>query len=62
MDNKFVVHERSAFTPVKVAPVTLAPSPPIKSLDDFKHERSQKKNAFAFIKQMFQVPKISHIK
>ena len=48
MDKNFVVHERSAFTPfaVKVAPH--------KPVDDFKNERSQKKNAFAFIKRMFQ--------
>jgi hypothetical protein len=52
MDKNFVVHERSAFTPfhVKVAPITSK---------DFKNERSQKKNAFAFIKRMFQPPKIN---
>jgi hypothetical protein len=58
MDKNFVVHERSAFTPfaVKVAPVvTLAPSAPIKSVDDFKNNRSQKKNAYAFIKKLFTV-------
>ncbi len=45
MDNKFVVHERSAFTPVNVK---VAPK------DEFQIGRSQKKNAFAFIKRMFQ--------
>ena len=47
MDKNFVVHERSAFTPFHVK---VAPTP----VDEFKNGRSQKKNAFAFIKRMFQ--------